>query len=66
MLRLEDDQSHSLSSSARLLVIPKETGIFQHSAAKLFNYLPENITETVLSTAISNITKEFQKNKIDT
>ena len=54
------------SSSARSLVIPRETGTFQDRAAKLFNSLPENIRNCCIYEKILTLSKDFLKNNIVT
>ena len=41
------------------LVVLKETGTFQHSAAKLFNALPENIRNCTKYKVFLKLTKKF-------
>ncbi len=47
------------STNAVRLVVPKETGTFQHSAAKLFNSLPENIRNCTNYKVFLKSTKEL-------
>ena len=47
------------STNAVRLVVPKETGTFQHSAAKLFNSLPENIRNCTNYKVFLKLTKEL-------
>ena len=67
-LTLEEKKSarELRSSSARSLVIPREAGTFQDSAAKLFNSLPENIRNCRIYSKFLTLSKDFLKNKIVT
>jgi len=67
-LTLEENKStrELRSSSARSLVIPRETGTFQDRAAKLFNSLPEHIRNCRIYNKFLTLSKEFLKNKIVT
>ena len=54
------------SSNARSLVMPRETGTFQDSAAKLFNSLPGNIRKCCNYSKFLALSKGFLKNEIVT
>ena len=62
-LTLEEKKStrELRSSSARSLVIPRETGTFQDRAAKLFNSLPEHIRNCRIYNKFLTLSKEFLK-----
>ena len=64
-LELRNVHIHNLrSSEAPLLVVPKETGTFQHSAASIFNKLPSALRNIKDYNSFCRSLKKYLSNRV--
>ena len=64
-LELRNVHTHNLrSSEAPLLLVPKETGTFQHSAASIFNKLPSALRNIKDYNSFCHSLKKYLSNRV--
>ena len=64
-LELRNVHTHNLrSSEAPLLLVPKETGTFQHSAASIFNKLPSALRNIKDYISFCRSLKKYLSNRV--